>query len=128
MVLIKDNHIDFAGSVKNAVSQVRSKLHEDFTIEVECRTLEEVREALDSGVSLIMLDNMNEELVQGAIALREGPGYRHNEFANVEFEASGKMDIESVKTMSKAGVDYISVGSLTHSVRSFDFSLVTEAP
>jgi len=126
MVLLKDNHIDFAGSISRAVERIRLKYGNTYKIEVECRTLDEVKEALASAVDVIMLDNMAEEDVRSACLYRDGPGYGHNEFVNVEFEASGNMNIETVATMSKAGVDYISVGSLTHSVTSFDYSLKTD--
>ncbi len=126
MVLIKDNHIDFSGSITRAVEQVRSKWGNEFRIEVECRTLDEVKEALVCHVDVIMLDNMKAEEVRTAVTMRSGIGYGHSEDAGVEFETSGNMNIETTGIMSHAGVDYISVGSLTHSVKSFDFSLKTE--
>ena len=115
MVMIKDNHIDAAGSIANAVSRVREKWGGRFKIEVECRNLEEVREALAQKADVIMLDNMDEKATADAVALREG---------DVKFEASGNMDLEKIRRYSPLGVDYISIGRLTHSVTAFDFSLV----
>ena len=117
MVMIKDNHIDAAGSITGAVEKVQEKWGTRFTIEVECRTEAEVKEALECGVDIIMLDNMSEEQVRSSIELKGG---------NVTFEASGDMDIEKVKRYSALGVDYISVGKLTHSVKAFNFSLLME--
>jgi len=121
MVLIKDNHIDFAGSITRAVERVRSKWGNEFRIEVECRTLDDVREALACGVEVIMLDNMDAQLVRDAVALKSGT-------AAVEFEASGNVTLERAGVLSGTGVDFISVGSLTHSVKGFDFSLKTDVP
>jgi nicotinate-nucleotide pyrophosphorylase (carboxylating) len=115
MVLIKDNHIDAAGSITNAVNRVREKWDSRFTIEVECRDMTEVEEALAVGVDIIMLDNMSEKEVQTAI--RAGKG-------DVKFEASGDMDLEKVRRYSALGLDYISVGRLTHSVRAVNFSML----
>lgn len=128
MVLIKDNHIDYAGSITKAVKAIRRKLHEEYSIEVECRTIEEVKEALACNVDIVMLDNMDEEQVKEAVMVRNGPGFGHHEFVDIALEASGNMDIERVGIMSRAGVNYISVGSLTHSVKGIDFSLKTEIP
>jgi nicotinate-nucleotide pyrophosphorylase (carboxylating) len=119
MVLIKDNHIDFAGSITRAVERVRSKWAEEFRIEVECRTLEDISEALACGVDMVMLDNMDEQLVREAVSQKMGA-------SGVDFEASGNVTLETAGAFSKAGVDFISVGSLTHSVKGFDFSLKTE--
>ena len=118
MVLIKDNHIDLCGSITASVDRVRNKWGDRFRIEVECRNLDEVGEALACGVDVIMLDNMDARGVEAAVTLRTG---------NVQFEVSGNMDIESVKRMSAAGADLISVGKLTHSVTAFDFSLKSGA-
>lgn len=126
MVLIKDNHIDFSGSITRAVERVRSRWGREYRIEVECRTLEEVREALACRVDVVMLDNMDEKTVKEAVLLRDGPGSGHFEHAGIEFEASGNINLKTVGTMSGTGVDYVSVGSITHSVRCFDFSMKTE--
>ena len=124
MVLIKDNHIDFSGSITRAVERVRSRWGGEYRIEVECRTLEEVKEALACAVDVIMLDNMGEESVREAVSLKKSTGRMEN--PGVEFEASGNIDLEAAGVMSGTGVDYISVGSLTHSAKCFDFSLKTE--
>ncbi|MCM3904349.1 MAG: carboxylating nicotinate-nucleotide diphosphorylase [Pyrinomonadaceae bacterium] len=113
MVLIKDNHIDFAGSIAAAVERVRGS-RTNLVIEVEARTLEHVKEALDLGVERIMLDNMALEVVREAVALNAG---------RAKLEASGNVTLENVRQIAETGVDYISVGSLTHSARVFDVSL-----
>ena len=113
-ILIKDNHINAAGSIKNAVRKVKSHLPSGFTIEVEVKNLVEVKEALDCGVNTIMLDNMSVEGMQEAVALI-------NKKALVE--ASGGVKLETVEAIARTGVDYISVGALTHSVRAVDMSL-----
>jgi nicotinate-nucleotide pyrophosphorylase (carboxylating) len=115
-ILIKDNHIDVAGSITNAVHKVREKWQSKFIIEVECRTLAEVKEALASQIDIIMLDNMEPELMRECLSLpRANKG--------IKFEASGNMEPEKIRRTSALGVDYISVGALTHSVQAFDFSL-----
>ena len=117
MVMIKDNHADAAGGITPAVRKVREKWGELYRIEVECRNLEEVKEALDCKVDVIMLDNMSTRETEEAVALRRG---------DVEFEASGNMDLQKIRKYNNTGVDYISIGKLTHSVTAFDFSLVME--
>lgn len=114
MVMIKDNHIDAAGSISAAVSKVRGKWDKSYSIEVECRTLEEVEEAISLKVDVIMLDNMEPETIVKAVELGRG---------EVQFEASGNMNLEKIKKYSPTGVDFLSVGKLTHSVTAFDFSL-----
>ncbi|MBI9097752.1 MAG: carboxylating nicotinate-nucleotide diphosphorylase [Spirochaetaceae bacterium] len=114
MVMIKDNHIDAAGSISAAVQKVRSTWDKSFLIEVECRNLEEVREAIELEVDIIMLDNMDPPMVIEAVKLGKG---------NIQFEASGNMDLEKIQKFSPTGVDFLSVGKLTHSVIAFDFSL-----
>jgi nicotinate-nucleotide pyrophosphorylase (carboxylating) len=118
MILIKDNHIDAAGSITKAVAKARQAQGEKYPIEVECRDLDDVREALGLGVQWIMLDNMDVESCGQALELRKETGK-----ANAKFEASGNMDIDRIDAYSRLGVDYISVGALTHSVKTFDFSL-----
>jgi nicotinate-nucleotide pyrophosphorylase (carboxylating) len=122
MVLIKDNHIDAAGSITGAVRRIREKWAESYRIEVECRTLEEVREALSLDVDVIMLDNMSPEKAAEAVALRRELG-KESESEKVLFEISGNMDEEKIEAYSPLGIDYISVGGLTHSVEAFDFSM-----
>lgn len=114
MVMIKDNHIDAAGSITKAVDKVRQKYGDSYKIEVECRTLEEVREAAGLVIDVVMLDNMDTGTAAEAVKLVNG---------QVLLEVSGNMDLEKVADYSDTGVDYISVGSLTHSVKAFDFSL-----
>ncbi len=114
MVLIKDNHIDASGSIAEAVRRVRIMWGDRFKIEVEARTLEEVREALDCGVDRIMLDNMDTIQMIEAIAMVQGAA---------EVEASGNITLSRVPAVSSTGVDFISVGEITHSVKAFDFSL-----
>jgi nicotinate-nucleotide pyrophosphorylase (carboxylating) len=113
MVLIKDNHIDFSGSIAAAVERVRAT-GTNLEIEVEARTLADVKEALDLGVERIMLDNMTPEVMQQAVTLNGG---------RAKLEASGNVTLENVRRIAETGVDFISVGSLTHSATVFDVSL-----
>jgi nicotinate-nucleotide pyrophosphorylase (carboxylating) len=113
MVLIKDNHIDFAGSITAAVTKVR-KAGMSFEIEVEARTLEHVREALALGVERILLDNMSLDTMREAVQMVDG---------RAKLEASGNVSLENVLEVARTGVDFISVGALTHSPRVFDVSL-----
>jgi nicotinate-nucleotide pyrophosphorylase (carboxylating) len=114
MVLIKDNHVDRAGSVAEAVRRVRARWGTQFPVEVECRSAAEVDEALAEGVPLIMLDNMGAEEIRREVEKIAG---------RAQVEASGTMTPDRIPAVSAAGVDFISVGAITHSVRSFDFSL-----
>ena len=114
MVLIKDNHVDSAGSVGEAVRLAREKWGKRFRIEVECRTAEEVTAALEAGADMIMLDNMEPDAMGREVRKIAG---------RVKVEASGTMTPEKVPAVSAAGVDFISVGAITHSVKGFDFSL-----
>ncbi|MFP4563683.1 MAG: carboxylating nicotinate-nucleotide diphosphorylase [Spirochaetia bacterium] len=125
MVLIKDNHIDAVGSITEAVRRIREKWGDTYRIEVECRGLDEVREALELEVDVVMLDNMNPGTAAEAEALRRGMG-KETDKGKVLFEVSGNMDEEKIKRFSPGGVDYISIGGLTHSVKAFDFSLIIE--
>jgi nicotinate-nucleotide pyrophosphorylase (carboxylating) len=113
MVLIKDNHIDFAGSITAAVERVRAS-GTILAIEVETRTLDNVREALRLGVERILLDNMTPETMREAVEIAGG---------RAKLEASGNVTLENVLEVAQTGVDYISVGALTHSPRVFDVSL-----
>ena len=114
MVLLKDNHIDRAGSITAAVTRARQTWGSRFRIEVECRTLDDVREAKALAVDVIMLDNMGLDRMKEAVALCAG---------SPPLEASGNITLARLAEVSATGVDYISAGSLTHSVKSFDFSL-----
>jgi nicotinate-nucleotide pyrophosphorylase (carboxylating) len=113
MILIKDNHIDFAGSITAAVSRARAS-NSSLTIEVETRKLAEVAEAIDAGVAWIMLDNMTLDEMRRAVVLNSG---------RVRLEASGNVSLLNVRQIAETGVDYISVGALTHSVQALDVSL-----
>ncbi|HEY2963648.1 MAG TPA: carboxylating nicotinate-nucleotide diphosphorylase [Pyrinomonadaceae bacterium] len=113
MVLIKDNHIDFAGSITAAVNRVRETAG-TLEIEVETRTLDDVREALSLGVERILLDNMTSELMRKAVQICAG---------RAKLEASGNVSLETVLEVARTGVDFISVGALTHSAKVFDVSL-----
>ena len=117
MVMIKDNHIDGAGSIADAVSKVKSKLNPSVKIEVETRNLEEVKEALKAQVDYIMLDNMPLEMMKKAVKIIN---------KQTLVEASGNMTLSRIKDVAETGVDFISVGELTHSVKAFDFSLRKE--
>jgi len=114
MVMIKDNHVDGAGGIDAAVKKVRGKWGDQFKVEVETRTLDEVTQALSAGADVIMLDNMDIPTMTRAVALING---------RAETEASGNMDLSRMGPVSCTGVDYISVGALTHSVTVFDFSI-----
>lgn len=112
MVLIKDNHIDFAGSLTLAVQRVRAAAP-DLEIAVEARTLDEVREALALGVERILLDNMTPAMIAAAVRLVAG---------RARLEASGNVSLANVRQIAETGVDFISIGALTHSAGVFDVS------
>lgn len=121
-ILIKENHIALAGSLAKAVHGARSK-HPELAVEVECRNLDEVAYALGTGADILLLDNMDLETLRGAVKLRdenatagEGPS----------LEASGGVDLETVRGIAETGVDLISVGALTHSAPTLDFSMLIE--
>jgi len=114
MILIKDNHIDFAGSITEAVSRAREH-RQGLEIEVEVRSLMDVAECLDLGVTWIMLDNMSQVEIRQAVLLSNG---------RAKLEASGNVTLANVRHIADTGVDYVSVGALTHSVRNFDVSLI----
>lgn len=117
MILIKDNHIDAAGSITDAVKLIRKKLGNKYKIEVETRDLSEVKEALSLNVDRIMLDNMDIEKIKEAVKIID---------KRVETEVSGNMTIDRIEEMANTGVDYISFGELTHTIKVFDFSLKKE--
>ncbi len=117
MILLKDNHIDFAGGIENAVLGAKSYLKErgkDLKIEVECRTLADIELCLELGVDRIMLDNFSVELTSKAVELIGG---------RCQTESSGGITIENLRQYAQCGVDFISVGALTHQIRSIDMSL-----
>jgi nicotinate-nucleotide pyrophosphorylase (carboxylating) len=112
MILIKDNHIDFAGSLEEAVRRARAA-HNGLEIEVEARTLEDVEAALKLGVERILLDNMSIQMMKKAVRMTNG---------KAKLEASGNVNLKTVREIAGTGVDYISIGALTHSAKVFDVS------
>lgn len=114
LVMIKDNHIKIAGSITKAVEQIRKNVGQGIKIEVETTNLGEVKEALECNVDIIMLDNMSNDLMKEAVMVVAG---------RTKTEASGNMTIERLKSVAETGVDYISVGALTHSVTALDISM-----
>jgi len=118
MVLIKDNHIAAAGSITAAVQRVRSYNRARLPVEVEIKNLDELREALALGVDRILLDNMDLEQMRQAVVLNAG---------RAMLEASGGVTLDNVAAIAATGVDYISVGALTHSAPALDISLEVEA-
>jgi nicotinate-nucleotide pyrophosphorylase (carboxylating) len=117
MAMIKDNHIKMAGGIAKAVEQVRSNIAPGIKIEVEATTLDEVRQAIEAGADIIMLDNMGNE------AMAEAVGIIHAANKGIKTEASGNMSIPRLKEVAATGVDYISVGALTHTVKGMDISM-----
>lgn len=120
MFLIKDNHITAAGSITGAVNECRkyqAKKGTDFKIEVETANLDQVEEALTCAVDIIMLDNYEIEQMKNAVKLIKG---------RCKIEVSGMVNINTVKEIAETGVDFISVGALTHSVKALDISLKIE--
>jgi len=112
--MIKDNHIIAAGSITKAVAVLKDKLPEKTTIEVETETLKEVREALEAGADVIMLDNMSVEIMKEAVSLAKGKAI---------LEASGGITLATVEKVAETGVDHISVGELTNSINALDISI-----
>ncbi|MDR2161256.1 MAG: carboxylating nicotinate-nucleotide diphosphorylase [Desulfovibrio sp.] len=113
-VLVKDNHIKAAGGIAEAVRLLRSRVQHTFKIELECETLEQVEEALKAGVEIIMFDNMTLENIRSGVKLVGG---------KAEIEASGGINETTIVPIAETGVDIISVGEITHSVRALDISL-----
>ena len=116
MILIKDNHVDFAGGITKAVDAAKKYCREtgrDLKIEVEVRNTDEINEALAAGVDRIMLDNFTPERTREAVALING---------RTEIESSGGITLETLRAYGECGVDFISVGALTHSVKGLDMS------
>jgi len=120
MFLIKDNHIEIAGSITNAVNACRNfqkKKNSILKIEVETKNLDEVKEAFACNVDIIMLDNFKTEMIKKAVTLING---------KCLVEVSGNINLNNVKEVAETGVDFISVGALTHSVKALDISLEVE--
>jgi len=114
MILIKDNHIDFAGSLAEAVKRARA-VYPNIGLEVETRTLGDVQTALDLGVTRILLDNMTPDTMRQAVDITAG---------RAKLEASGNITLANIRQVAETGVDYISIGALTHSVKVFDVSFI----
>jgi len=118
MILLKDNHVDFAGGIENAIHGAQNYLKEKnkaLKIEIEVRNLQELDEVLRiGGVDRIMLDNFTPELTRRAVQIVNG---------RVELESSGGITFDTIRSYAETGVDYISVGAITHSVKSLDMSL-----
>ena len=118
MIILKDNHIDYAGGIKNAIQSVHKYLEEkkkNLKIEVETRNIEEVKQVLEIGsIHRIMLDNMTPAMMKEAVKMING---------KFEVEASGGVAEETIVEIAETGVDFISVGALTHSIKSMDISL-----
>ena len=112
--MLKDNHIDAYGGITAAVSALREKIGHTVKIEVEVRTLDELREALENKVEIVMLDNMSCEEMAEAVKITDGRAL---------LEASGNVTESNIRSVAETGVDIISLGALTHSVKCFDVSM-----
>ena len=112
--MLKDNHIDAGGGITNAVAILRSKLGHMVKIEVETRNFDEVKEAVSAGADIIMLDNMTNEQMKECVEYIDG---------RAKTEASGNITLDNIADVAKTGVDIISLGALTHSVKAFDISM-----
>jgi nicotinate-nucleotide pyrophosphorylase (carboxylating) len=121
-ILIKENHIEIAGSLAKAVHGAR-KAHPEMAIEVECANLDEVSYALGTGADMLLLDNMDDGTLREAVRLRDenSPAGK-----GPSLEASGGVTLESVRATAETGVDLISIGALTHSAPTLDFSMLIE--
>jgi nicotinate-nucleotide pyrophosphorylase (carboxylating) len=116
-ILVKENHAALAGGVGAAARRALEAAPDGVPVEVECATLEEVEAALAAGVARILLDNMTPEELRGAVAMTAG---------RAELEASGGITLDTVRAVAETGVDFISVGALTHSAPALDVSLLVE--
>jgi nicotinate-nucleotide pyrophosphorylase (carboxylating) len=118
MIMLKDNHVDYAGGIKPAIQKTREYLvanNKSLRIEIEVRNMDELKEVLEvGGVDRIMLDNFSPQLLKEALQLIP---------VQYETEASGGITIDTIRSYAETGVQYISVGALTHSVKSLDLSL-----
>ncbi|MDD6847283.1 MAG: carboxylating nicotinate-nucleotide diphosphorylase [Oscillospiraceae bacterium] len=112
--MLKDNHVDAGGGITNAVKTLKAKLGHTVKIELEVRNLQELREALEAQVDIIMLDNMSCEDMKKAVEITDG---------RAKLEASGGITDETLYDIAQTGVDIISMGAITHSVKAFDISL-----
>jgi nicotinate-nucleotide pyrophosphorylase (carboxylating) len=125
-VLIKENHIALAGGLTAAVEACRSSQPE-LPLEVEAETLAQVEEAIAAGADRILLDNMETREQHAAVTLRDSAA-AHSGSRGPELEASGGIDLGNVREVAETGVDFISIGALTHSAPTLDFSLLTDLP
>ena len=116
-VMIKDNHIVIAGGVINAIAEAKVKAKAE-AIEIECKNISEVKQAISAGVGRILLDNMNLKTLRKAVGLCKK--------AKIRTEASGGVNIKTVRSIAKTGVDAISIGALTHSAKALGISLEIE--
>ena len=121
-ILIKENHIALAGGVAKAVHASR-RARPDLPVEVECRDLEEVAYALGTGADRLLLDNMDVETLRRAVRLRDAEAGERRP----SLEASGGVDLTTVRAIAETGVDFISVGAITHSAPTLDFSMLVES-
>ena len=117
MAMIKDNHIKMAGGIPKAVEQVRAKIDPSIKIEVETTNRVEVKQAIEAGADIIMLDNMSNDAMKEAVEIIKASG------KGIKTEASGNMSIPRLIEVAATGVDYISVGALTHTVKAMDISM-----
>lgn len=117
MAMIKDNHIKMAGGIAKAVEQVRARIAECIKIEVETTNIDEVHQAINAGADIIMLDNMDNSTMAEAVKIINAAN------KGIKTEASGNMSIPRLKEVAATGVDYISVGALTHTVKGMDISM-----
>ena len=117
MAMIKDNHIKMAGGITKAVEQVRANITPEIKIEVETTNLDEVKEAISAGADIIMLDNMDNTSMAEAVKIINSAD------KGIKTEASGNMSIPRLKEVAATGVDFISVGALTHTVKAMDISM-----
>jgi nicotinate-nucleotide pyrophosphorylase (carboxylating) len=120
-ILIKENHIALAGGVAKAIHAARTAQPE-MSLEIECRDVEEAAYALGAGADRLLLDNMEPEELRQAVALRDS----ERGAAGPPLEASGGVTLEAVRSIAETGVDFISVGALTHSAPTLDFSMLLE--
>jgi len=114
MVMLKDNHLRLVGDIRTAVERARANIRPGIKIEVETSNLKEVKEAINSGADMVMLDNMSLNKMRDVVEWVNG---------RVPLEVSGKVDLDNIKDIALLGVDYVSVGSLTHSFKSLDISM-----
>jgi len=114
-ILIKENHIKLAGGIKNAVTRARQTLYHGLKIEVEVKSLKELEEALKAGIDAVLLDNMEPQSIAEAVGLSK---------KQILLEASGGITLDNVKEYAATGVDYISIGALTHSAPAVDITFL----